>query len=149
MRQHFTVKFVRAAVLLSAIVGAGGGPAFAAQDANNEVRVCHHQAGKIVSAPSSSGGSPSIYQCKAAVTCGAFSFPSPALCERRHRGLARRGIAVCRRAVLMMPQRQRPHPRGTDRRSMVWQSKGRLRMGVSGTLIMNLATLQGLRLRKT
>jgi len=49
MRQHFTVKFVRAAVFLSAIVGAGGGPAFAAQDANNEVRVCHHQAGKIVS----------------------------------------------------------------------------------------------------
>ena len=45
MRQHFTVKFVWAAVLLSAI----GGPAFAAQATNNEVRVCQHQAGKIVS----------------------------------------------------------------------------------------------------
>jgi hypothetical protein len=31
-------------------------------------------------APSSSGERPSFYQCKAAVTCGAFSFPSPALC---------------------------------------------------------------------
>ena len=49
MRQHFTVKFVWAAVLLSPIVGAGGGPAFAAQGANNDVRVCNHQAGKIVS----------------------------------------------------------------------------------------------------
>ena len=48
MRQHpFTAKAVWAAVLLSTIVG--GGPAFAAQDTNNEVRVCHHQAGKIVS----------------------------------------------------------------------------------------------------
>ena len=49
MRQHFTVKFVWAAVLLSASVGAGGSPAFAAQAANSEVRVCHYQAGKIVS----------------------------------------------------------------------------------------------------
>src|SRR5260370_27169087 len=48
MRQHFTVKFVWAAVLLSPIVGAGGGPAFAAQGANNDVRD-NHQAGKIVS----------------------------------------------------------------------------------------------------
>jgi hypothetical protein len=39
-------------------------------------------------APSSSGGSPSFYQCKAAVTCGASSFSSPALGERRHRVLA-------------------------------------------------------------
>jgi hypothetical protein len=45
MRQYFTVKFVWAAVLLSAI----GGSAFAAQATNNEVRVCQHQAGKIVS----------------------------------------------------------------------------------------------------
>ena len=52
MRQHFTVKFVWAAVLLSVIVGAEGGPAFAAQ-ANNEVRVCQHQAGKIVSSKGS------------------------------------------------------------------------------------------------
>jgi hypothetical protein len=36
-------------VLLSAIVGAGGSPAFAAQAANSEVRVCNYQAGKIVS----------------------------------------------------------------------------------------------------
>ena len=49
MRQHFTVKFVWAAVLLSVIVGAESGPAFAAQASNNEVRVCQHQAGKIVS----------------------------------------------------------------------------------------------------
>jgi hypothetical protein len=49
MQQHFTVKFVWAAVLLSVIIGAEGGPAFAAQAANNEVRVCQHQAGKIVS----------------------------------------------------------------------------------------------------
>jgi hypothetical protein len=49
MPQHFTVKFVWAAVLLSAIVAAGGSPAFAAQAANSEVRVCQHQAGKIVS----------------------------------------------------------------------------------------------------
>jgi len=47
MRQHFTAKFVRTAVLL--VVGAGGGPAFAAESANNDVRVCHYQAGKIVS----------------------------------------------------------------------------------------------------
>ena len=48
MRQHFTVKFVWAAVLLS-IVGAGCGPAVAAQAANSEVRDCHYQARKIVS----------------------------------------------------------------------------------------------------
>jgi hypothetical protein len=49
MRQHFTVKFVWAAVLLAPIVVAGGGPAFAAPSANNDVRACNHQAGKIVS----------------------------------------------------------------------------------------------------
>jgi len=32
----------------------------------------------------------------------------------------------------MMPQGQRPHPRGPDRRSIVWQSKGRLRQGGLG-----------------
>ena len=46
MPPHFTVKFVWAAV---AIVAAGGSSAFAAQAANSEVRVCQHQAGKIVS----------------------------------------------------------------------------------------------------
>ena len=45
MPPHFTVKFVWAAV---AIVAAGGSSAFAAQAANSEVRVCQHQAGKIV-----------------------------------------------------------------------------------------------------
>src|SRR5262249_367826 len=35
-------------------------------------------------------------------------------------------------AILMMPQGQRPHPRGPDRRSIVWQSKGRLRLGGLG-----------------
>jgi hypothetical protein len=89
MRWHFSVKFVWGAALLLAFVGAGGSPAFAAQEAvevafvedvsgqvvafsqgkptllapldtinhrtqldlpaNSEVRVCHYQAGKIVS----------------------------------------------------------------------------------------------------
>src|SRR5262249_15630409 len=38
-------KFVWAAVLLAPIVVAGGGPAFAAPGANNDVRACNHQAG--------------------------------------------------------------------------------------------------------
>src|SRR6266404_1379299 len=38
-------------------------------------------------------------------------FPPPALCERCHRGLARRFVAVRRRAILMLPKGQRPHPR--------------------------------------
>ena len=37
---------------------------------------------------------------------------------RCHRGLARRGVAVRRRAVLMMPEGQRPHPRRPDRRGL-------------------------------
>jgi hypothetical protein len=37
--------------------------------------------------------------------------PSPALRERRHRGLARRLVAVGWRATLMRPEGQRPHPR--------------------------------------
>jgi uncharacterized protein (DUF2126 family) len=41
-------------------------------------------------------------------------FPPPALSERRHRGLARRGVAVRQRAVLSVPER--PHPWRTDRR---------------------------------
>jgi len=50
MRQHFTIKFVSAAVWLSPIVGAQGSPAFAAQEAFEVASgVCHHQAGKIVS----------------------------------------------------------------------------------------------------
>jgi hypothetical protein len=43
------------------------------------------------------------------------SFPPPALGERRHRGLARRLIAVRRRAAFVI-QQQRPHPGRTDRR---------------------------------
>src|SRR5262245_51834903 len=39
--------------------------------------------------------------------------PSPALSERRHRGLARRLVAVRRRAVLMVAKGERPHPRRT------------------------------------
>src|SRR5262245_54131945 len=46
MRQHFTIKFVWAAVLLAPVVVAGGGPAFAAPGANNDVRACNHQAGQ-------------------------------------------------------------------------------------------------------
>ena len=49
MRLHFKVKFVWAAVLLSPFLVAGGRPVFAAQGANNDVRVCNYQAGKIVS----------------------------------------------------------------------------------------------------
>jgi hypothetical protein len=40
----------------------------------------------------------------------------PTLRERRHRGLARRLVAVRRRAVLVVPKIQRPHPRRTYRR---------------------------------
>ena len=49
MRQRFMIKFVYAAVLLSPILGAEGSPAFGAQGATNDVRVCNYQAGKIVS----------------------------------------------------------------------------------------------------
>jgi hypothetical protein len=31
--------------------------------------------------------------------------------QRRHRGLVRRGIAVRRRAVFVVPECERPHPR--------------------------------------
>src|SRR5262249_35309308 len=37
--------------------------------------------------------------------------PRPACCERRHRGLARRLVAVRRRAVLVTSESERPHPR--------------------------------------
>src|SRR5215468_847585 len=37
-----------------------------------------------------------------------FSFPSPALGERRHRSLARRRIAVNRRAIFVVARGQRP-----------------------------------------
>jgi hypothetical protein len=63
---------------------------------------------------------------------GTALFPPPAFCECRHRVLACCCIAMCRRPILMMPQGQRPHPRGPDRRSIVWQSKGRLRLGGLG-----------------
>src|SRR5262249_6937748 len=39
-------------------------------------------------------------------------FPSPALGERRHRSLARRLVAVCWRAILMLTEGERPQPRG-------------------------------------
>jgi hypothetical protein len=39
------------------------------------------------------------------------SSPPPTLGERRHRGLARRGVAVCWRAVFVVPKGYRPHPR--------------------------------------
>src|SRR5207248_2843007 len=43
---------------------------------------------------------------------GAFSFtPPPAFRKRRHRSLARRLIAVRRRATLVVPESQRPYPR--------------------------------------
>jgi hypothetical protein len=39
-----------------------------------------------------------------------------ALGKGRHCGLARRLIAVCRRAIPVIPEGQRPHPRRSDRR---------------------------------
>src|SRR5713226_7102300 len=45
-----------------------------------------------------------------------LSLPPPAFRERRHRGLARRPIAVRRCAILVMPERKRPHPRRIHRR---------------------------------
>ena len=44
--------------------------------------------------------------------------PSPALRERRHRGLARCFVAVRRRAILVLPEGERPHPRRADRRGV-------------------------------
>src|SRR5262249_48243585 len=43
--------------------------------------------------------------------------PPPALRERRHRGLARRLVAVRRRAILVVTEGERPHPRRSYRRS--------------------------------
>jgi hypothetical protein len=40
-----------------------------------------------------------------------LSFPPPTLCERRHRSLARRRVAVGRRAIFVIFEGQRPHPR--------------------------------------
>jgi hypothetical protein len=45
--------------------------------------------------------------------------PPPTLCECRHRRLARRLVAVRRRAVLMLPKGQRPQPRRPDRRGVL------------------------------
>jgi hypothetical protein len=44
--------------------------------------------------------------------------PPPTLRERRHRRLARRLVAVCVRAIFMMPKGERPHPRRADRRGV-------------------------------
>jgi hypothetical protein len=44
------------------------------------------------------------------------TLPPPTLRDRRHRGLARRLVAVRRPAVFMLSEGQRPHPRRTDRR---------------------------------
>jgi hypothetical protein len=41
--------------------------------------------------------------------------PPPTLCERRYRGLARRFVAVRRRATLMMPEGEHPRPRRSYR----------------------------------
>jgi hypothetical protein len=40
-----------------------------------------------------------------------ISFPPPALSEGRHCRLACLGIAVRRRAIFVMPEGERPHPR--------------------------------------
>src|SRR5215472_2897796 len=44
--------------------------------------------------------------------------PPPALCECRHRGLARRLVAVRRPTVFVVAKGQRPHPRRPDWRGM-------------------------------
>src|SRR5262249_43342559 len=59
-----------------------------------------------------SGGSVNFLVCASMHT----SLPPPALRERRHRRLAVRGVAVGRRAVLVVPEGQCPHPRRADRR---------------------------------
>jgi hypothetical protein len=48
-------------------------------------------------------------------------FPAPAFGERRHRGLARRRIAVRRHPILVVPEGERPHPGRTDWRRMHFQ----------------------------
>src|SRR6266446_9407746 len=45
--------------------------------------------------------------------------PPPALGERSHRCLARRLVAVRRRAILMMPKGERPQPRRS-----LWRARG-------------------------
>src|SRR5215475_3194567 len=47
-----------------------------------------------------------------------ISLPSPGSSERCYRSLARRRIAMGWRAVLVVPEGERPHPRRADRRSM-------------------------------
>src|SRR5262245_59768784 len=51
-------------------------------------------------------------------SCGGLkrSFPPPALSERRHRTLARRLVAVRRRAVFVVSESEGPHPGRADRR---------------------------------
>jgi hypothetical protein len=89
MPQHFTVKFVWAAVLLSAIVAAGGNPAFAAQAANSEVRVCQHQAGKIVS----SKGPLRLTVSPDGVIAGALAAAGPCVAPVAQRGVVTRGVS--------------------------------------------------------
>ena len=51
--------------------------------------------------------------------------PPPALRERRHRGLARRLVAVRRRAVFVVPEGECPYsrcPTGTVAAFMLWPS---------------------------
>ena len=50
------------------------------------------------------------------MVCHRALLPPPALGERRHRGLARRRVAVRRRAIFVVPKIQRPHPTRTYRR---------------------------------
>jgi len=44
-------------------------------------------------------------------------FPPPAFCECCHRFLAPRRVAVCRRAIPVITERERPHPRRARRHS--------------------------------
>jgi hypothetical protein len=46
------------------------------------------------------------------------SLPSPTFCEGCHSGLSGRGIPVRRRATFVVPERECPHPRRADGRSM-------------------------------
>src|ERR1700730_2971407 len=49
---------------------------------------------------------------------GLLSLAPPTLRERRHRGLARLGVAVRRRAIFVISEGQRPHPRRSYRPGM-------------------------------
>ena len=63
---------------------------------------------------------PSIFACLTQSARSA-SLPPPALRERSHGVLASRGVAVRGRAVFMVAEGERPHPRASDRRCVYFE----------------------------